>query len=264
MKLYFAGCQAKEMRQAVKQCKVKNILVSFPYLGDSLKDIYDYFDYEVNIMLDSGGFTVRTKGEEINLQDYIEFIKKNKQFIKYYFVLDNKRENLHITKQNIQLMEEAGLTPIPIYHTDEPFEYFMELCEKYSYVGVGGAIHNYINIFFNAEQYNVKIHLLGNTSPKLLMKYKPYSVDSVSWLSGGMHGRVLVRTAFGFKSAYRKSLRMYDAVSLSEEKLSQYGISFDDFSEANEGKGDYEKMMVFSCLTFLEFERYVNEGVFTI
>jgi predicted MPP superfamily phosphohydrolase len=264
VKLYFAGCQAEEMRAAIRACKVKNILVSFYYVGDSLKYIYDYFGYEIDIMLDSGGFTARTKDRKIDIHKYIEFVKKNKQYVKHYFVLDNKRENLNLTKQNLKLMEEAGLNPIPIYHTDEPFDYFLELCEKYSYIGVGGAVRSYTNIFFTAKQHDVKIHLLGNTSPRILLKYKPYSADSISWLSGGMHGRVLVKTPFGFKSARRKSLRIYSKLLSSKEGLSCYGVSFDDFAEANEGKGDYQKMMVFSCLTFLEFEKYVNEGGFTI
>ncbi|MCF8014060.1 hypothetical protein K9K83_06855 [Candidatus Woesearchaeota archaeon] len=261
MKLYFAGCQAEQMRRAMKKCKVRNILVSFHYVGDSLKDIYDYFGYDVNIMLDSGGFTARTKNEAIDIQEYIQFVKRNKQYVNHYFVLDSKREKLDDTKRNLQLMEEAGLNPIPIYHTDEPFEYFIELCQRYSYIGIGGAVKNYNNIFFTAEQHNVKIHLLGNTSPNILVKYKPYSADSVSWISGGMHGRVFVNTPFGFKSALRKSFRAYSPFVTDAKRFIPHGIIPEDLSYANDGKGDYEKMMLFNCLMYLKFERYVSEGV---
>lgn len=260
MKLYFAGCQVKEMQNAARICGVKNILVSYYYLNENLKEFVESFGYKINLMLDSGGFSVRNSDEKIDINDYIAFIKRNSKYIKHYFVLDNKRENLEQTKANLKLMEDAGLSPIPIYHTDEPFDYFTELCQRYDYVGVGGAAKNYANIFFMAEYHNIKIHLLGNTSYKTLARYMPHSADSVSWCSG-CYGHIYIQTPFRFKQVYNRSLSCLSNFIVNEAKYNKYGVSFQDISQGNNGKGDYNKILIVNCLAFMEMEKRINEGV---
>jgi len=262
MKLYFAGCQVREMQDAARICGVKNVLVSYYYLNENLKEFVESFGYEINLMLDSGGFSVRNRDRKINVSDYISFIKRNSRYIKYYFVLDNKREMLDETKHNLELMENEGLNPIPIYHTDEPFEYFKELCEKYPYIGVGGAEHNYRNIFSIANENNVRIHLLGNTSPTTLLKYKPYSADSVSWCSGGKFGHIYIFNGYTLKQFHQRKNRSVLLHSIqNEEFYKQYNVDFEDLHFSKEGRGDYYKMLIFNCLNYLKFAEFVNEGV---
>ena len=83
--------------------------------------------------LDSGAFTAFTLWKKIDLQEYIEFVKKNKQFFELYANLDVIGD-YEATDKNQKIMENAGLKPLPTYHMWEPREYFEELVDRYDYI----------------------------------------------------------------------------------------------------------------------------------
>ena len=73
---------------------------------------------KVNLFLDSGAFSAFTQGAEINIVDYIAFIKKNKKYIETYAVLD-VIGSAEKTWENQRIMEKAGLSPLPCFHFGE-------------------------------------------------------------------------------------------------------------------------------------------------
>ena len=73
------------------------------------------------------------------------------------------------------------------------------MCKEYNFIAIGGIVTKEIkssqyNIFLPllkiAQENNCKVHGLGFTNLKGLEKYKFYSVDSTSWLSGNRFGAV--------------------------------------------------------------------------
>lgn len=168
----------------------------------------------VDVFLDSGAFTAWTKRVEIDIQKYIEFIKQNQDVLTVYANLDvispdrfsmGTKESAEKTLRNQKIMEEAGLSPLPVFHIGEPFEYFEYYINHYDYIGLGGMVgkprrtlDTWLDVVF--RQYicdergypKVKVHGFGLTSVLLMVKYPWYSVDSATWIKAAIVGEVMV------------------------------------------------------------------------
>ena len=208
MKLYLAsGGQG----QGGLPCKQKDI---------SLKELYILESYHYIIkqewmfpllkkfkcfLLDSGAFTFMTslKGKSIDWNAYVinygNFIKLHD--IKYFFELDiDPIVGLKEVERLRHLLEKTSERKcIPVWHKSRGLEYWKQMCKDYDYVAIGGIVTQEIkrseyDVFYPllkiAKENNCKVHGLGFTNLKGMVKYKFYSVDSTSWLSGNKFGAV--------------------------------------------------------------------------
>src|SRR5512133_2802594 len=73
---------------------------------------------KVELFLDSGAYSAKTQGIEVNLNEYIQFIKDNKEVIDVYANLD-VIGSAQGTWKNHNLMVKAGLNPMPVFHYGE-------------------------------------------------------------------------------------------------------------------------------------------------
>lgn len=162
------------------------------------------------IFLDSGAFSAYSQGITLDIDQYIEFIKKYKDKLEVYCSLDVIGDP-EASMRNQKYMEDAGLNPLPVFHYGEPLEIFKNLVQKYDYVGVGGMVGSngtarvtssilalwlddlFSNYICDKDGISkVKVHGFGVTSVDLLIRYPWYSVDSTTWaISAGM-GLILV------------------------------------------------------------------------
>ena len=163
---------------------------------------------KISLFLDSGAFTAFTKNITIDIQEYIKFIKEHIQYIDVYVNLD-VIGNAEATWENQQIMEKAGLWPLPVFHS--MFE-DMKWLKKYidaghDYVGIGGIAGTDFNTKQVVKRLDdcfeymcpgpdhlpiVKVHGFGITSVPLMIRYPWYSVDSTSWVLSGRFGAVYV------------------------------------------------------------------------
>lgn len=149
---------------------------------------------KISFFLDSGAFSAYMKKVEINIDDYIKFIKENREYIDVYANLDVIRDP-EGTLKNQKYMESKGLNPIPTYHLMSDFKYLEYYANNYDYIAIGGlaiaenrtvlvsqldeVFRNYI---CNKDGFpKIKTHGFGVTSHELLLRYPWYSVDSTSW-----------------------------------------------------------------------------------
>lgn len=154
--------------------------------------------YGLHIMLDSGAYTAWKKGLEINIDEYIDFIKANN--IGKYIALDVVGDPItsHI---NLKYMESKGLHPIPVFHLGSDIEFLRQLVEreKYPYICLGGTVGSSkaIRDNFFSECFSTfpktRFHALGMTDTSLMAKYPWSSIDSTSWLMVRVNG--LLQTA---------------------------------------------------------------------
>ena len=188
MKLYFSGGEGtwdKVLLNAGVACRLK----SYAEIADKANTRIRFPD----IMLDSGAYSVDTGKSNINIRTYtlwLEIYLSDYPQIKHYVVLDNIK-SYQITRDNQEYMEAHGLHPMPVFHYGEPEEVLSKICSIHEYVGLGGVASNHLNTEklrkwweFVAETYKEnKFHLfaVGNMLP--FVKYKPYSVDTTTWLS---------------------------------------------------------------------------------
>lgn len=167
---------------------------------------------KVDLFLDSGAFSAWTQKQDINIDEYIDFIKRNKDLIDVYANLDviglgGKQPNLktaEATLDNQIIMEQAGLNPLPCFHFGEPWEFLDHYVANYDYLALGVAGNSgkklipWLNKCF-AEHIcdsqgmpKIRIHGFAVTSVYVMMKYPWYSVDSTSWVITGRMGFVFM------------------------------------------------------------------------
>lgn len=178
----------------------------------------------VSLFLDSGAFSAMTQGVEIDIHEYIEFIKKYQHVIDLYANLDviaekgqPNKTTAEKTLQNQKVMEGAGLNPLPIFHCGEPFEYLEYYIENYEYIGFGGLVGTTSSsaaapvldrcfkkyLCDKNGMPKVKVHGFGMTALRTLIRYPWYSVDSTSWVATSRYGAIYV-------PRYRKGEWIYD------------------------------------------------------
>ena len=177
---------------------------------------------KIDLFLDSGAFSAFTQKIEIDINKYIQFIKKHKKYIDVYANLD-VIGNAEATYRNQKIMEEKGLHPIPVFHaTKEPLLWLKKYVDEgYSYIAIGGMaggdisvkqIYPVLDEVFNDILTDskgipkVKIHGFGLTSLKLMLRYPWYSVDSTSWIITGCLGSINVPCFESGKYVYNKNV----------------------------------------------------------
>lgn len=159
---------------------------------------------KVDLFLDSGAFSAWTRGITINLQEYIDFIKTNNEYLEHYAVLDVIGDP-EATYRNQKEMESQGLKPIPCFHYGEDFKWLEFYINNYKYIALGGLVgrpkaeltehlDKSWEIICNTPKSipKCKIHGFGITSIQFLLRYPWYSVDSTSWVLVGRTGGIYV------------------------------------------------------------------------
>lgn len=158
---------------------------------------------KVSLFLDSGAFSAFSKGVDININEYISFIKENKDYIEVYANLDVIGD-AEATLKNQKIMEKKGLNPLPCFHYGDDIKYLKLYMQENDYIALGGMVpissknlilwldEIFSYICDNKGIPKVKVHGFGLTSFDLMFRYPWYSVDSTSWVMTGRFGGILV------------------------------------------------------------------------
>ena len=177
------------------------ILESFFYADADTERLLPYFG---DFMLDSGAFTFMQQAGQRNIdwddyaRRYIDFINRNdvKKYIEldldYIIGVDGAR------RLRTMLERETGKKSIPVWHPIRGKDAFLEMCDEYDYVALGGivgqkwrGVEQYMPWFINeAHKRNTKIHGLGFTKFTRLEDYHFDSVDSTAWTTGNRFGYI--------------------------------------------------------------------------
>lgn len=178
---------------------VRHILESFHYVGKQ-KYADDMRADGAKIFLDSGAYSAFTKGTEIDLPNYCEYVKRNYDIIEsvdgtYLFsVLDGIGDPLK-TWRNQLAMEERGVRPLPCFHYGEDERYLEWYLERYDYITLGGMVpietsqlYLWLDRIFDryltddAGRPKLKVHGFGLSTIGIMERYPWFSVDSSSWV----------------------------------------------------------------------------------
>lgn len=230
MKLYFAGADNLISQKVLSKSGVDNVLIS--YYGSKNKELpHNQFK---DIFLDSGAFTAFTKNKKIDIDNYIEYVKKNKDIISVYANLDVIGD-WEATQKNQEYIENQGLSPLATFHAGSPLSELERICKKYDYIALGGLVplstkKRKIRIWLDKcwfvilnNSSSVKVHGFGVNSFDLLKRYPWYSVDATSWLVPARYGQLLtfnngeIRTHS--KRSKTKSLEIYDLTKKEYKEL---------------------------------------------
>ena len=221
MKLYLAGFYAsnfnlegnvfKKLDEREKQARlsIEHNLESFHYVYR--QSAVDKIRQDgKTVFLDSGAFSAFTKGIEVNIPKYCEYVQKNIDIIEVVdgtvmaSVLDGIGDPLK-TWQNQLHMESLGVRPVPCYHYGEDERWLEHYMANYDYVALGGMVPistpqlvHWLDRIFEKHlcdrsgKLKIKVHGFGLTSLPLMKRYPWYSVDSSTWVMWSANGMLLV------------------------------------------------------------------------
>lgn len=174
----------------------------------------------IEFFLDSGAFSAWAKGEQINLNEYIQFCQEHLDILDLIANLDvipgspgetpteqEKEEAARRSYENYHTMLDAGLPAdrlIPCFHHGERWEWLEKYKEETDYIALGGIAkiqttkrHAWLDDCFRRvidkngmPQY--KIHGFGVTGFTTMLRYPWYSVDSTSWVNISRFGSIFV------------------------------------------------------------------------
>lgn len=205
---------------------IPNILESWHYVGKQ-RFVDEMRNDSAQIFLDSGAFSALTLGAKLEVIDYVNYIKENKDIIRkedgvlMASVLDGIGDPL-LTYQNQKAMEHYGVTPLPCFHAGEDERYLEWYVANYPYITLGGMVGSstaQLAVWLDRmwDRYltdgsgrpKLKVHGFGITSIPLMERYPWYSCDSSSWIQATSFG-VIVTPEYGPLSISDKSPSRHD------------------------------------------------------
>lgn len=198
MKVYFVTTGLWEEVQVIKKVRPPRLLCSYWYFKNKpLSKFCEELGYKPEILLDSGAYSAFTKGKHINVLDYIEYIRANRDYITSYISLDVIGDP-RMTLLLFTFMRSAGLRPVPVIHYGED----LRLMDYYRMIGssllvaLGGTVpvrDKRVVAAWCADvkrQYpNIELHLLGSNSKAILHSGVLASCDASTWYIQAVKGR---------------------------------------------------------------------------
>ena len=152
----------------------------------------------VEIFADSGAYSAMTKGVDISIVDYAGWLREWDDCITTYAALDVIGDG-EKTMRNFETMRDLGLNPLPIFHAGTPWKYYEQLTEEYPYIAIGGVTwaaprNNSVTRFFTRlfldNKHKCQFHGFGITSWANLRLFPWYSMDSTTWMSTFIFGKL--------------------------------------------------------------------------
>lgn len=192
-----------------------------------------------HLLIDSGAFSAHTRGAELDVDAYIEYLNENDSLVHVFAQVDKipgvfrqpkTRQQLveapELSWQNYVYMRERVKSPdklLPIFHQGEDYKWLENILEyrdpktgeRVKYMGISPAndqpvkekvkfIDRCFRIIKSSSNPDICTHAFGMTSLDVLEQYPFTSADSTSWLLNGANGSIM--TEYGSVLVSAKSL----------------------------------------------------------
>jgi hypothetical protein len=198
VKLYHVAVDTSTAElEALREVKPPRLLLSYFYFRNKpLKNYIEKLGYQPEIFLDSGAYSAYTKGKGIALTDYMKYIDDNKKNITHYMNLDVFQDN-QMSYDYFCIMKKKGYNPIPVVQYGEDhmewLENYYALGERYMSLGGTVPIKNKWKVsewvrLLSWQYPEIKFHLLGSSSRKIIDYCDMYSCDSSTWFMMAING----------------------------------------------------------------------------
>lgn len=180
------------------------ILISYAY-GRAI-DFQDEVDYaeqrgtRLQIMADSGAFTVYTLGKTISLRDYATWLTTWAPLFSCAAPLDVIGDHKATANNVDRLRDLVGdvVNVLGAFHINSPLSALERQCATSTYVGVGAGVglmarrkamtRYLVDVHKIAREHGVSLHGFGMTVPSMVTSLPWTSVDSSYWNSAARTG----------------------------------------------------------------------------
>ena len=214
------------------------VLISYAYLRKSSEEELAWIlgNPHVEFLIDSGGFSALNMGEEIPLQEYIEWLQRWKEKLFGYVHLDKLGDPV-TSERNLEVMLEAGLKPVPVHVRGDDQARMDYLFTLSDWVALGGFRRPQMG--WGPKEYvrekmawanGRNVHWLGYTRADMVLGFKPYSCDSSNGAAGRIWGQCQIYRGLGRMESGRYHdwrARVFDLQL--RRQLERAGFTRDDF-----------------------------------
>lgn len=199
--------QAFNDRERAVVDAVPNVLESYHYVGQQ-RYVDEMRAAGARVFLDSGAFSAHSLGVSIDIQQYCEYIIRNRDILRVEdgavmaSVLDGIGDP-QLTWQNQVYMEQHGAPPLPCFHFGEDERYLEYYVSRYPYITIGGMVRRRVDdlirwldhiwpryMLDGSGRPRLKVHAFGITTERIMERYPWYSVDSSSWIQAASFGSI--------------------------------------------------------------------------
>lgn len=253
---YFAGGLSEDTNQIMQSLNV-NILRS--YMTEK-RDIMRWVQakkegWQGKLMVDNGAFTVHRKGGVINIDEYIQWINDNDEYIDYFIALDDIPGKWGAIKTTSEVIESPKKTwdnylymynrvnkpkkLLPVFHQGENFKWLETILKSGlpEYICISGnkeltnsqreewydRCYSYINLI----NPNIKVHCLGSATMSNAEKFPFTSMDSTTWIMVGANGNILTDRGSVYVGDGANSLTDAEK-DYVKQYLIRFGFTLDD------------------------------------
>ena len=155
-----------------------------------------FADQRLTILIDSGGFSAKNSGKEIDIEEYMEFLETYKDNFLGYMALD-KVGDPKTSAEYLKIMLREGFKPVPIHVFGDGEKRLDELFEISNFVALAGlrrphrgaASKEYVQQKHRWAKGR-RVHWLGYSKSSMLQTFRPFSCDTASWATPSIWGRV--------------------------------------------------------------------------
>lgn len=195
-----------------------NSLASYFYKAQTLKllECKKSGAWSGKLLIDNGAYSFWKRGGELDINEYINFLNENNDYIDYAIALDkipgtygvpNKYSDVidsaNATYDNFIYMREHMLDKsklLPVFHQDESFDYLYKYLsmEDVNYIciaphGMGDKYKWYADCFAIIKKLrpDIKVHCLGATLTATMKQFPFTSMDASTWVFACMSGCVI-------------------------------------------------------------------------
>lgn len=213
---------------------------------------------KIKILLDSGVFSAWNQKKPLSMNEYVDYIKRNGDWLWHYVNMDQipgefgkKRtdkeleDSAKVSYRNLQKMRDKGLDPLPVFHQGESFKWLEKLLKDgHEYIGISTAKdlrvqqqRNWLNEVFTCicdskGRPLVKTHGFGITKPAWILNYPFYTADSTTWALSAGYGICYIppRDPMTGKPDYLKLPMRYILSGVQQKSKSQARMQFENFT----------------------------------
>lgn len=287
--VYTNNYQPTQARYAKLTENEQNIIRSIPHILESFHYVHSQKfvdtmrEQGAKVFLDSGAFSAFHLGVSIDINDYCDYIIRNKDILRVEdgavmaSVLDGIGDPLK-TWQNQLIMESKGATPLPCFHFGEDPRYLDWYVQRYDYITIGGLVGRSSrdaqvwldriwdnHMLDGSGRAKLKVHAFGMTSPDLMKRYPWYSVDSSSWIQAAAFGSIFT-SEHGPIAVSKDSPSRHEAgrhlSTLTEIErcsvtamLERKGFNYERLSSV------YESRACYNTLGYMELNDLINDHI---
>lgn len=246
--------------------ELPHILESWHYVGKQ-KYVDDMRREGAKVFLDSGAFSAYSLGVKLSVEEYCQYIQRNRDIIRVEdgalmaSVLDGIGDALQTWRNQLE-MECRGVRPLPCFHFNEDTRYLDWYVERYDYITLGGMVgasteqlRNWLervwenHLLDGAGRAKIKVHGFGITAIPLMQEFDWYSCDSSSWIQSAAFGSI-VHPKWGPLSVSEKSPSRHDkgqhvttVTDIEKEAifqdLEETGFNYERLSQVYESRAAY-------------------------